>query len=662
MPEPPGLRDRGVRLLLLAALLCEVAAWIALEGYNLADTVEYLALADQLADGHRLAGTLHSMRAPLYPLLLAPLALLGRALDLADPRWVVTAARAAHAACGLAFVLVAARLGALLWDRRAGLAAGFLAAVNPVFLRYCLDPLPEIPAGILLGLAAERALRARERAWISGALAGLAVLLSYKALPIAALLGLCLVARDRWRLRSSWLGFGAALGAVLAAGGALDRLVYGAWWLSLRNYLAYNVSSVLFGLLGRLGLHDAAGAVLEFAGHYFGREPDSSAEGVARRVERQSSVAWYALHAPEFLVWPALLLAALGLWTCLRRRSAPRLAVLALLGAFIVVLSGKDAKSFRLMLPALPFLAALAGLGCALLWEASGPGRRAGRGAAAVLLLLSPVLGARELALAGPRLHGAYWRAVAWMEAAAAGAGAGAPQRFAAADRFAVYRRFSRPFELAELRLPAEWRGQAGEADIDPMTLERALSSLDWLLLPETVLTERLPLLDPVNRLFTLEAAFFEPGNAPALGAVCVFRRAPPGSPGRRFSALLAPGASGAPPGAVAFARDAAGRAAERLTLFGYGCEELPGDGLPWITWRWSTDTGLGAPCRLRYLVQSAEGELLREGLLEVGRGAGGAAALSPGAVLVDGRLERGAARWRRAIEAWRPETHATSP
>jgi hypothetical protein len=141
---------------------------------------------------------------------------------------------------------------------------------------------------------------------------------------------------------------------------------------------------------------------------------------------------------------------------------------------------------------------------------------------------------------------------------------------------------------------------------------------------------------------------------------VCVFRRAPPGSPeshGRRFSALLAQDGAGAPPGAVAFARDAAGGAAERLTLLGYGCEELPGDGLPWITWRWSTDTGLGAPCRLRYLVQSAEGELLREGLLEVGRGAGGAAALTPGAVLVDGRLDRGAGRWCGAagvrVQAW---------
>ncbi len=633
----PGLRDRGVLALLCVALFCALWAWSALEGYSEADTIEYFDMATEIVEQGRLDPSLTRMRSPAFALVQSPLVLAFKACGAEDMRGTFLAARCLALCASLACVLVSARLGTLVAGRAGGLAAGFLVAVNPVFLFHCVDPLPELSAGALLGLGLERLLRPAppRRSFAGGALLGLAAVLSYKTLPLVAAAALALVARDRWRRRACWASALGGLAAALAAAAVLDRLVFGVFGLTLANYVIYNARYVVASMLVKLGFSAQASSFIDFAGRYFDDVPNMPVANLERRVELQTPVTWYASHWYELVVPPAALLLCLGLWRSARRPRWATATLVLMLALYLLVLSHKTSKSFRLWLAALPALAALCGVGFdSLLAEARGRARALRLGLGAALLAASAALGALGFQRAGPRLHGHYWRAVAWLEVAAAQAGE--LQRFGA-EGFPVYYRYSSRLELE----PIAAVDPALPPEAQLAQVEGELAALDWLIASEHGLALWPALTALIDRDFSVEAAFFEPGNSAGLGPVAVLKRRGPGEGGRRLFEVGAgaPAAEGLAPPAV-LAR--AGEPAETLALVGLAWEELPGDGLVWLRSRWSAETSLSRACLVRLRAETPGGETLFDASFPP---AYGLARWEPGAVAADGRCLRLRAR-----------------
>jgi 4-amino-4-deoxy-L-arabinose transferase-like glycosyltransferase len=635
---PPRLRDRDVQLVAALAVALVLAAWWWSRGYNLADSIEYLQIAERLAAGERLADGPRSVRPPAFALLLAPLFLGARAIGVEDLRAVVPIARVLSVLLAVALVLVTFRLGARLAGRSAGRVAGIAAATSPALLRFGSEPLSDVAAAVLIGLGVERLLlRARPRT--GGLLLGAACLVSYKALPLVVPLvlfafvrrpGPRVVGAPSPRIGGALVG----LGVVLAVGGALDRLCLGGWWLSLRNYLVYNVAAVAYGVLGRLGLREAAASVFEMAGTYYGKELDVTSEAVARRIADETSSVWYTANLDGILVAPLLALFALGAWTALRRRIRPWGLVLGAVALYIGVLSFKHAKSMRLLLPVLPLAAPFAALGWSALQSAPASLRRPARALAAFLLLLAPALAWMGFLEAGARRYGHYWSAAAWMEHSPVGDGL--PERVAVADTFAIAYRTSRRFAIAPFSIPAAWREVRHVDGTHTDALERSLSGVDWMILPEIYLDERFPVLALANDRFRVEAAFFEPGNEPALGPLAVLRRANESASKRRFVETLSLPAEHAT--GTTFERKAQGRV-ELVTLLGYATEELPGAGTRWTTWYWTTPTGLSTDLVMRVYRGDPEGVV--ETRLHPGQGLLDPPRWPPGRMVADARLDR---------------------
>lgn len=623
-PAWPGLVSRPVLALVLATLVLEAYAWISLEGYHLADTVEYVALGEQLAREGALTAGHASLRPPAWPLALSLLFRANDALGHADERWIVLAARGLAGLFGIGLVFAGARLGALLAGARGGLVAGLLVAANPVFLRYAVDPLSDGPAGLLLGVGCVLLLERGDarRAAAGGLAAGLAAIVSYKVLPLLAAILLGVLLRDRWRHRRRWLAAVTGVAVAVALGVALDRLAYGAWGHSLANYVVRQVRLAGVPLLSALGMPGGARRLASWIAGYYGRTRAVSAAGLARDVGDDQSMLWYAGHLPEFLVLPVLLLAALALVRVLRRpRWSVWIAAAALL-AYLVVLSAKHGKDYRLWTPALPLVGAFCALGWVELEQRLG-GSRGGRLALGALLLAVPLLGVRQHRADGPRRHGAYWEAVAWLDRRVAAAPAGGrPVRFASAYSFAT--RYRHSPRLAWEALPGDfWMlGRLLESPAGSPTreagarMELALSDLDWFLVTRKMLLAEPAAMAVVARKFSVEAAFFEPGHATKLGAVLVLRRLADDPPaGARLflerAAGVAPEAWRARRGLspeVRFEGAGPDGAPRGLTLLGTTWEELPGSGFGWMTWHWTAPLGIDAPAFLRVRVEDARG------------------------------------------------------
>jgi len=608
VPRPsealPG-SGRGRLLVLVFALLLELFVWASLEGYNLADTVEYVDLARSIFTRGELSPGLKSVRPPLFPLLLTPLFHLWKWLGLEDLRSLMTALRVLQVGLGLALVWAAMGLGTRLGDRRTGLVAGVLAASNPVFLRFSLDPVSDMTAAVLLAFGCERLLSgaSRSRSFAGGLLVGTASIVSFKLMPVAAALFAVQLARGRRRESARWSGFAAAALVVLLVQLTLDRILYGAWGHSLLNYLVYNVSNVLVHLLAGAGLRDAAVWVYELANSYYGFEGQVDANRLTSRIAGHQPVTWYFTQALRFLVVPAALLGGLAAWRAIRR---PRWAVWTLafaVGAYVIVISGKHSKELRLWLPVVPLVAALCSTGWLVLEESHALATvRVRRAVGVLILFLASVLGVRGFLDQGPRTHGAAWQAVAWLERVAERDGV---QRFGSGNPFTVLYRHSRNLRHVQFQTPLN-RWPLGDADapVHPAQL-RELEAVDWLLLHESTLLERPSLARAVDASFELEAGFFERGHGQALGPLHVFHRTD--APARTLSRVW----PSAPAAFDLVVGEAFDRDGETLSLLGVDAETLAGSGLLWTRWYWVTETGLAVNTRVRPRVTASDGTRL---------------------------------------------------
>jgi hypothetical protein len=196
---------RRTELLVVGALaLVAVAFWALVPTYPNYDAYYHLDWGREIAAGH--LPTFHAYQAPTeHPLYLALCAFLGLFGQHADRLLVLVTCL-----CHVAFTYAVYRLGAAIWDRRAGLAAALLAGSSFALLLYAARAYVDEPfLALVLWAAALEAERPR-RGGVVWALLVLAGLLRPEAWILGGLYWLWLAVPDR-RLR--WR----ALPLVLAA-------------------------------------------------------------------------------------------------------------------------------------------------------------------------------------------------------------------------------------------------------------------------------------------------------------------------------------------------------------------------------------------------------------------------------------------------------------
>ena len=101
--RPPGLRDRGVLWLLLVVLALQALSWSLLEGYQLADSVEYMERARAFIRTEEVIDS-RQIRSFGFSTVLLPIFGAAELFGIRDYRSVVWIVRCLQMAIGLALI------------------------------------------------------------------------------------------------------------------------------------------------------------------------------------------------------------------------------------------------------------------------------------------------------------------------------------------------------------------------------------------------------------------------------------------------------------------------------------------------------------------------------------------------------------------------------
>jgi 4-amino-4-deoxy-L-arabinose transferase-like glycosyltransferase len=594
-PDPP--LPRGA-LLAVLALAFALQLWTLgrVHGYPIADSVEYLERAELFVQGRELdAG---SVRSFAFSALLVPLVAAFRALG--DDA-VLGAARLLVMLLGLATIAVTARLAARVAGRGAALVAAFALAVNPVFLRWSVEPLSGVAAAFFVALAFLALARpgAFRRGLAVGAALGAAFLMAFQSLAILACAGGLLLLRDRWKGRAHTLGWVAAIALALLAQATLDQVIYGSFGSSVSQYALENFGGTISTKIYKLGQVTGSETLKSWGFELYNSvftDADVASQAVRTETTSKMPRSWYVTHLhTHLLAWPLLALGALGV---LRASWRPRWAATILLVTVAVntwVMSDKGWKDYRLWLPLLPAVATFVGAGYGLL-AAPGPARALRRGALLVLLALSAKLSADMLARTNLAKHGGYWDAMAFVAAERERAG-NEPELLGAGYHWATLFRDGGP-GLEQRKLPHPL--YAWPADEEARILPRAdvlpaLGELDWFVSHQQLVEQDPAIAAALAERFEVVAAFHDGAAYEDLAPVLVFRRAPDGAEARRLYTVRREGtdpgalqARIAHPRSVDLRRRFEGDVTDQLVLLGWDAEVLPGSAnVAWLSLHW---------------------------------------------------------------------------
>ncbi len=633
----PSWRDGWVRALVLFTLALQLFAWSRIEGYQIADSVEYMEIARSFVHGEERVDA-GAMRPFGFSGVLVPFFAVADWMQLRDPRAVVWSITVMEIALGCLLVVLTARIGARIGGRACGIAAGFLVAMNPVFLQYSTQPESGIPAGVCLALALERLLDAGawirsgtprsvtfRRALVGGLWLGAAFLVAYKTVLVSGALILLLVVRDRWRYRTVWIAASLGLLIALVVQSVLDWLLYGVFAASIVNYLAANSGSVLSSVFLKIHLvfYGIDGVPLE-------KQPPSWALSIASDLYKARSTLtgeevstptelsdrgrmgrwFYVIELPRMLPWPAIALLALGVLRALWKRNVAALILLGVFVANVAAMSNKGSKEFRLWLPLLSFLMPVVALGWAFVVDVVLARIALLRPAASAALATSiAFLSLRGLTELETRQFGGYWEAMDWVNARAArtlparaaaarsrGLAEPEPLRVAAAYHWAVFQR-NVP-QIDEVKLPAQlnlWKtyvaGPNGHV-VEHVDNMAAIEELDVLLVHLPILTENPELLRWVAQHFEVAGAFYDQATYGGLGPILALEKVSPDPRARRLLVER----HGVDPRAFQAERHLRGAmdfihpldpATERLELLGVEVQTVPPCDYLWITYHW---------------------------------------------------------------------------
>lgn len=641
-------RDRWMLAVLLLALGLQLFTLSRIEGYLLADSVEYMDRAAQVAGGATLDST--TVRSFAFSGLLTPLFWLVHVLGAPDTV-AVGLSRALVMLLGLLAIWVTMRLGMRLFGRPAGLVAGFMLATNPILLQYGVEPLTGSAAALAIALALEAATRepgsssAARRGAATGAWLGVALLFAFKTIPIAGIVFLGLFLAGPLRERLTWMAALAAYLAFALGQCLLDLAVYGTFGGSLLAYLRANVGGVLGDVLLKLhgagvpGMYEAAAKVYAWT---YGSGPGggATAETVGDVMRTMTTKTWYLEHfTSSFLAWPLTIALVLGLAAALTKRRRGALLCVAIVLFNFAFLSIKSAKSFRLFLPLLPAMALVAGLGASAVFAQLRrvAGARLSLAAGALALGWALVAGQLTLSQANLTKYGAWWRAVDELEGLAQEDGR--PWTYASAYNWAV--RFRAADDLELVKLPHHMdRWESLDSDQRQETLA-ALSGLDGFLAHLQIMTQDPRILATVNERFEIHDILYDAKSFEELGPLYIMKRRSDKPAQRSFFELTKGVDPGAYQASISHAHSVDYRRRERdgtlqMVLLGWDLETgLAGGQIAWLTLHWYIGNTAGHDYTIVTRLTDRD-DRARDGNHEPAHGAWPTSKLEPGWILAE--------------------------
>ncbi|MFT7486144.1 MAG: hypothetical protein ACI9F9_001998, partial [Candidatus Paceibacteria bacterium] len=232
--QQPFYKDQTIRLLLLLTALLQAISWANLQGYQLADSVEFMDRAFAVVRGEQL-DTTGAVRSFGFSTLLLPFFALADWMGMNDMRLAVHAVRLFQMLLGLALVVSTVRLGARVGGRRVGYVSGLFVAANPIFLQYSVDPVSGVAAALLVATGLNRLIvrRSFRHSLIGGLMLGAAFMMAYQTLLIAMPLIGTVLLRDRLRVRHTWGGALIGFSVAVMAQIVLDKVTYNTWGISV---------------------------------------------------------------------------------------------------------------------------------------------------------------------------------------------------------------------------------------------------------------------------------------------------------------------------------------------------------------------------------------------------------------------------------------------
>lgn len=600
LDPPPRLRDRSVLATLLLILALQLLTLDRLQGYMLADSVEYMDRAETVVRGEPLDPS--TARSFAFSAVLVPFFAAAELLGLEIRGEVVFAVRLFQMLLGLYAVLVTMRLAARLVGRRAGIAAGFLLGTTPVFLQYTIAPLSGTAAMVCILLGTERLLeRGGFRHGLKAGLwLGLGLLMAFQAIPIlGALVGLAAV-RDLRRHRPFLGGLVLGIAVLIAVQLGLDKLTYGSFGSSLWTYFCSNFVPIIGTGLLKLGLREQA---IWIYNNWSIADADVVYQGSeGAQVASKTTRSWYFVHMHRGLWWSVLGCALLGFARLLRRPRWGLVILFAVVAVNVAAMSAKGSKSFRLWLPFLPMIAVFAGWGWQLVRGAAAHPPRWRTALAAALLISAPVAGYVTVRGTNLQKYAAFWQAMDRVNAAAARAADPAdpadppdPLRVASSYHWAVKYREGDGVEL--VKLPHHLDRWTHLAEDERQAVLDSVNSLDWFLSHRQALTVDPAMMAAVNARFEIADILYDREVFEELAPIYVLRRrgaAPPGAPARTFFEVFEDADPAAyqeriqHPGSVDYRRRLEDGESLQMVLLGWDVETGLADGTQaWITFHW---------------------------------------------------------------------------
>ena len=605
-----GLHDPALLALLALVLVLQLATWRALDGYQIADSVEYLERARTLVRGESMVDA-NTIRPIGFSALLVPFFVVAEWFGCPDPRAIVWSTYLLQIALGLCLVHRVARIGAQLGGRTAGWIAGFVVGANPIFLQYSAQAESGIAASLCIALGVERLMEKDARArdvWIGAAWLGGSFLIAYKAVGLLLGIGLVLVVRDRWRARRNWIAVWSCLALAIVVQSLTDLAMYGTFGASVRKYFVENIGAVLTSSLKHLRFGEASARVYEIVELLKGNEAYvRPADAASMPAVARQPPEWYFTNLPQMFVWPVLVCLLLGIARVLFRANWRTTFLFAPCLVFVLATSSKGSKDYRLWIPMLAVLAPLAAYGAVWALDALRS-RNWRRTWLAVLVAPSVVLGLAGVLALDTRHFRGYWRAIDAANVyahtsrgarAPVPGNAGTPEklRVGSAYNWAVYMRESAEVEL--VKLPLQLNAWKVYTDTEKARDLAALEELDVFITHQPMIASYPDLMAWVSEHYEVLEMFYERDVHADLGPIYLLGRRTSRATAARFFEQTPDAdvetfrAARALPTPTEFAARAADGRVERLVYLGSELRTLPPDDFGWITYHWYTPTGI---------------------------------------------------------------------
>ncbi|MEC7233331.1 MAG: hypothetical protein VXW31_10340 [Planctomycetota bacterium] len=598
--------DRSaLRWTLLIGATVVLGAWSRLRvvGTPEADAIEYLERAQGLVRAQPLIDA-QAIRSIGVSLLHAPYLLAADLVGLHHGTWVLALSSLVHLAVTCLLVVGTVRFTSRLAGgdgATEGWFAGALCLASPSLLQYAAIPMADVAAGAAVAFGLVPALldpptgRSARRA---GLLLGLAVLASFKAIPLlvlglAAGTALALL-RGGFVRAAGWLGHALIPVTALALVQALsDWLTYGSFGAGIWSYLKLNLGQRLAFFLYSSGLENAARTVYEFIGGWKTEElttTQAEIDALGRDDGVLDGLAWFLPLALAPVAALGLAAGALRAWAGEASGRTRLAAVGALLAPFAIAAVYADAtlvkgsRAMRIWLPILPIAAAFAGIGLATVaGRGTGPRARPRAGLAALAAAAAIAMGVTTLTAWRPWNNAAFARAARWLDELESPERS-APLRVACSYHWSFLFRTPSDWELVKLPHQLDGLGavdEAGKEETWQALRELDAIALHWQLLrAETSWAAKL--VDLVEEDFELVAAFWDRDVGMGFGPVMLFARPEFAPEVDRTLWRETAGASSGDPSGPRFERWI-GERHEVVELVGARVERLPGDGLHWV-------------------------------------------------------------------------------